>query len=592
MADPAAKASRLPPHNQEAEEALIGAMLLSRDAISEAVEVVAAEDFFQPSLQRVFSALQSLYASGLPTDVVSVTDELKRMGALDLVGGTERLLVLQSNTPAIASAVRYAEIVRDYSLLRRLIKAATEIAEAAYELPSDVHALIDAAEAKVFEVAKGTRDEQAASIKDILWDTLEELEKLYPDGGGLESTVVSSGFTSLDEKLMGLHKSNLVIVGARPGMGKTSFALSMASKVAQTTPDPVLVFSLEMSRYEIGQRLLAAEARVDSVKIRSGKLAEKEWDKLSHAAGRLAERPIYIDDSPNLTVLDVRARSRRLKAMQGLSLVVVDYLQLMSSRRNVESRQVEVSEISRGLKLLARELDVPVVALSQLSRNLENRSDKRPQLADLRESGCLTWDTRVHLSGGEEVALGWLWATGQEGFEVLSLSDTGELVVRTAKRVVATGVKPVFRYEMINGAVLNATSSHKVLTKQGFVPIGELGIGDEIVFLASGLAGDPRSRRLEKVAISSCSEVGYELVFDLEVADTHNFVANGLLVHNSLEQDADIVLFIYRDELYNPDTPDRGVAEIIVAKHRNGPTGVVHLAFMEHWALFADIART
>lgn len=575
--------TRVPPHSVEAEDSLVGAMLLSRDAISEAVELVKEDDFFQPSLHHIFAALWQLYTAGDPTDVVSVSDQLKRSGVLEQVGGTEKLLLLQASTPAIASAARYAQIVRDYSLLRRLIAAATEIAEQAYASPNDVQEIVDYAEARIFDVAKGNNTDNAVVIRDVLWEALEELEELYAQGGNQTKTA-STGFRDLDEKLSGLHRSNLIIVGARPGMGKTSFALSMASKVAENSEDPVLIFSLEMSRIEIGQRLLAGEARVDSMKIRSGRLVEREWDRISHAAGRLAERKIFIDDDPNITVLDIRARSRRLKANEGLSLVMIDYLQLMSSRKNVESRQVEVSEISRGLKLLARELDVPVIALSQLSRNLESRSDKRPLLADLRESGCLAWDTHVQLDDGTTETIGMLWAKGTQQFGLLSATPGAEPLHSVAKRVVATGVKPLVRIEFDDGTHLDATTNHPLATPQGFVRVKALKVGDRVIAI------DERAATITKVIVA-LAPLPPELVFDIEVLESHCFYANGALVHNSLEQDADIVMFIYRDEAYRPDSPDRGVAEIIIAKHRSGPVGTVHLAFMENWALFADIAQ-
>jgi replicative DNA helicase len=574
---------RVPPHSVEAEDSLLGAMLLSRDAITEALEVVDESDFFQPSLRHIFVSVLQLYAAGEPTDVVSVADLLRRNGLLEQVGGVERLLSLQASTPAITSASRYAQIVRDYALLRRLIAAATQIAEQAYAPPADVQELIDFAEAKILEVSRGNRADSATLLRDVLWDALEELEQLFAEGGA-QTKVTSTGFRDLDEKLSGLHRSNLVIVGARPGMGKTSFALSMASKVANSLAQPVLIFSLEMSRIEIGQRLLAAEAKVDSVKIRTGRLTEKEWDRISHAAGRLADRRIYIDDDPNITVLDVRARARRLRAQEGLGLVVVDYLQLMSSRRNVESRQVEVSEISRGLKLLARELDVPVVALSQLSRNLETRHDKRPQLADLRESGCLAWETRIMLADGSEVPIGLLWSKGHTGLEVLGVDDRGEVVRAKARRAVATGVRDLVCIDFADGTRLRATASHPLRTKEGFAPAGALPPGTEV------LGVDDRGEVVAR-AVTGSWPLGRELVFDMEVPGLHSFVAEGLSVHNSLEQDADVVLFIYRDEAYREDSPDRGVAEVIIAKHRNGPTGTVTLAFIENWALFVDMAR-
>jgi replicative DNA helicase len=432
------------PHNLEAEESLLGAMLLSREAIAVATEVCSVDDFYKPSHGHVFDAVVSLYAQGEPADPVTVADELRRAGLLEAVGGPPALIALQANTPAISNAGRYARIVQEHALLRRLIGVASEIAEIGYEVPEDVAAAIDRAEAMVFDVAQRRAVDTLSPIRDLLARTLDELEALYGRGDAI--TGVPTGYHDLDERLAGLQPSNLVIVGARPGMGKTSFALGLAAFAASERRIPVLLFSLEMSHLEITQRLLCAEARVDSSRLRTGRLLESDWPKVSHAIGRLGEAPIFIDDNPNVTVMDIRAKARRLRSREGLGLVVVDYLQLMSGRNNAENRQVEVSEISRGLKILARELELPVVALSQLSRNLETRADKRPVLADLRESG-------------------------------------------------------------------------------------------------------------------------------------------------SLEQDADVVLFIYREELYNPESPDRGTAEIIISKHRNGPTGSTQLAFLDHYTRFANIAR-
>jgi replicative DNA helicase len=439
-----ARSTRVPPHDLDAEESLLGAMLLSPQAIALAVEVCDASDFYKPAHGPIFDAITSLYGQGEPADPVTVADELRRAGLLEAVGGPSTLISLQANTPAISNAGRYARIVEEHALLRRLIGVAGEIAEMGYQVPDDVSSAIDRAEAMVYDVAQRRVVDTMSSIRDLLAQSLDHLEALYERGDTI--TGVPTGFNDLDERLAGLQKSNLVIVGARPAAGKTSLALGMAAYAAIEAGVPVLLFSLEMSHLEITQRLLCAEARVDATRMRNGGLLESDWPKISQAIGRLGEAPIYIDDNPNLTVMDIRAKARRLKSREGLGLVVVDYLQLMSGRHDAENRQVEVSEISRGLKILARELEVPVVALSQLSRNLEMRSDKRPVLADLRESG-------------------------------------------------------------------------------------------------------------------------------------------------SLEQDADVVLFIYRDELYNPDSQDKGIAEIIVAKHRNGPTGVTQLAFLDHHTRFANMAR-
>jgi replicative DNA helicase len=408
-------------------------MLLSRDAIAAAVECCKAADFYRPSHGHIFEAVCSLYAQGEPADPVTVADELKRADLLEGSGGVGNLVALQANTPAIANAARYARIVEEHALLRRLIGVAGEIAEMGYSLPEDVVSTLDRAEAMVFDIVERRVTDSLKPLRELLAASLDHLEALYNRGDAI--TGVPTGYTDLDERLSGLQPSALIIVGARPSMGKTSFALGAAAYAAIEKRLPVLFFSLEMSHLELTQRLLCSEARVDSSRMRNGKLHESDWPKVVNAI-----------DNPNLTVMEIRAKARRLKSREGLGLIVIDYLQLMSSHGPSESRQVEVSEISRGLKILARELSIPVVALSQLSRNLEARGDKRPVLADLRESG-------------------------------------------------------------------------------------------------------------------------------------------------SLEQDADVVLFIYRDEVYNKDSADKGSAEVIIAKHRNGPTGMSQLAFLDHFTRFANMAR-
>jgi replicative DNA helicase len=437
--------SRVPPHDLSAEESLLGAMLLSRDAIAAAVEVCTADDFYKPAHAHIFEAICQLFAQGEPADPVTVADELRRRDLLEASGGPAVLVSLQANTPSTGNATRYARIVEEHSLLRRLIGVAGEIAEDCYDLPEDVQATVDHAESLVFNVAQRKITDTLRPIRELLSDGLDRLEALYDRGESI--TGVPTGYVDLDERLSGLQPSNLIVVGARPSAGKTSFALGMAAHAALEAGKSVLVFSLEMSHLELTQRLLCAEARVDATRMRNGRLLDTDWPKISHAVGRLGEAPIYIDDNPNLTVMEVRSKARRLKSRIGeLGLIIIDYIQLMTGRSQVENRQVEVSEISRGLKILARELETPVVALSQLSRNLEMRADKRPMLADLRESGAI-------------------------------------------------------------------------------------------------------------------------------------------------EQDADVVMFIYRDEMYNAESPDRGTAEIIVAKHRNGPTGVQRLAFLDHYSRFANMAK-
>lgn len=440
----AGRGPRVPPHDLDAESSLLGAMMLSKDAIAAGLEHCRATDFYKPVHGHVFDAIAALYAQGEPADPITIGDELRRDGLLDQVGGIPELISLQANTPAVSSASRYAAIVSEMALLRHLIGIGAEIAEIGWSLPEDTTAALDRAEALLYAASSQRRTDSLVEAHALMVEVVDQLEARCEAKGLL--TGIPTGYVDLDRRLGGLRPANLVIIGGRPGSGKTALGLGIAAHAAMEAAAPVLVVSLEMSRAEVGERLIAGEARIDLSLLRNGRLNETHWAGVTSAVARIGAAPIVIDDDPGATVFDVRARARRLKSSSGLGLVIVDYLQLMLGRPGAESRQVQVAEISRSLKLLARELEVPVVALSQLSRNLEARGDKRPTLADLRESG-------------------------------------------------------------------------------------------------------------------------------------------------SLENDADVVLMVYRDQLYHPESADRGTAEISIAKHRNGPTGApVRLAFLESYARFANMA--
>lgn len=435
---------RVPPANVVAEESVVGAMLLSRDAVAAAVEVLTVEHFYDQGNAAVFEAVSGLFSAGDPVDVVTVEHALTREGKLGLVGGVERLLALAAATPTAAHVGRYARMVEDAALLRQLASVAAEIADTAYSSPADVAAAIDEAESKVFQVAERRIADTTSSLSDNISRLLDRLEERYANGDAV--TGVSTGFRDIDKLTAGLQPSNLVVIGARPAMGKTALALGIATHVAVREQRPVLFCSLEMDHLELTTRLIAAETRLNAQQLSTGELSERDWAVVNDSLDRIASAPMWIDDNPNLTVAEVRAKARRLaNRAGGLGLVVVDYLQLMSGRNNAENRQVEVAEMSRSLKVLARELATPVIALSQLSRNLEQRADKHPMLSDLRESG-------------------------------------------------------------------------------------------------------------------------------------------------SIEQDADVVMFLYRDEVYHPDSTDKGLAEIHIAKHRNGPTGHTKLVWLPESTKFADPA--
>ncbi len=621
---------RVPPHSFEAEESLLGAMLLSRDAIAVAVEQVGADDFYKPSHAHVFVAVTSLYARGEPADAVTVAEEMRRAGTLDAAGGAATLVSLQANTPAISSSSRYARIVQELAMLRRLIGVAYEIAELGYDLPGDVTAALDQAEAMVFEVAQRRSSDSVRSLKELLTESLDQIEYLFERGESI--TGVPSGYTDLDQHLYGFQPSNLVVVGARPSMGKTAFALGLASHAAARANVPVLFFSLEMSHVEIAQRVLCCEARVDAGRVRNGKLVESDWSKISSAIGRIGTAPLFIDDNPNLTVMDIRAKARRMKSAEGgLGLVVVDYLQLMTGRNSAESRQVEISEISRGLKILARELQIPVVALSQLSRGLEARADKRPMLADLRE--CLTGETRIRRAdSGIETTIGELLCEQRAqrpdlvrrrplppcpgnpggGMEHGSqarirgnalLGADGACDVESSSphaRRLDEGRGPLDRHPDRGSAhgpeLPESYRSSNSAPKLAPVPLDGSSSGAAPATVIERVAASdfPFAPELSWEAIISIDPDGTEECFDAYVPGMHSFLANGIVSHNSgaIEQDADVVMFIYRDEIYNPDSADRGVAEILIAKHRNGPTGVAKLAFVNNYARFGDLARS
>jgi replicative DNA helicase len=386
------RTERVPPHNEEAEESVLGAMMLSGEAIAQVADLgLKADDFYRSAHRSVFDALTALYAKGQPVDAVTAVEELRRLGTLDAIGGALYIhhLVEQVATPA--SAGHYARIVADHALLRRLIGAAGEIIHGAFEVPEDPEGFADQAEARVYAVSRRHERDQVVTLRELVHSSMEDLERIHERTGLVG---IPTGFRDLDELLQGLQKSNLVVVAARPGIGKSSLVTNIARNVA-VSGKTVALFSLEMSRVEIGMRLLCSEARVQWHKVRAGMVGADEWGRIVEAAEILDPAPLFIVDTGNVTIVDIRAKARRLKSQHNLDLVIVDYLQLMTSHQRVDNRQQEVAEISRSLKLLAKELDVPVIAVSQLNRDPERRTDKKPQLADLRESGAIEQDSDV-----------------------------------------------------------------------------------------------------------------------------------------------------------------------------------------------------
>ena len=436
---------KIPPHDTETEQAVIGSMLTDQDAVLDAIETLKPDDFYREDNKYIYEAILNLYNKAEPIDIITVKNELMSMKKLEVVGGLEYLAALPDKVPLVSNAEKYIKIVEEKSVLRQLIKASNELIDLGYAQNEEVENIMDQAEQKIFDIMQGQNKKGFSLLKDVLVESFAEIEKLYNQKQPI--TGVPTGFADLDYKTAGLHNSDLILIAARPSMGKSALALNIATYAAINAKIPVAMFNLEMSKSQLVNRMLCSEAMVDSNKIRTGKIEEDDWTKLATALGPLSEAPIYIDDTAGITVAEIRAKCRKLKLEKNIGLVVIDYLQLIqgSGKKNT-NREQEISEISRSLKIMAKELDVPVVALSQLSRAAEQRQDHRPMLSDLRESGAI-------------------------------------------------------------------------------------------------------------------------------------------------EQDADIVMFLYRDDYYNPDSEKKNIAEIILAKHRSGSTGTVELLWMGNYTKFANIER-
>ncbi len=758
--------NRVPPQDIHAEQSVLGGMLLSKDAIADCLEAVRGVDFYRPAHEVVFDAILDLYGRGEPADAITVADELTKRGDLARVGGQAYLHQLIAAVPTAANAGYYAAIVAERAVLRRLVDAGTRIVQMGYAQGGDVEDIVNAAQAEVYGVVDKRGSEDYHLLGELLEATADEIE--HASGSSGEMIGVPTGFVDLDELTNGLHPGQMIVIAARPAMGKSTMALDVARAAAIKNNLTTVVFSLEMSKSEITMRCLAAEASIQLQHMRKGTMRDEDWQKLARTMGEVSEAPLFIDDSPNMSLMEIRAKCRRLKQRHNLKLVIIDYLQLMTSGKRMESRQQEVSEFSRALKLLAKELELPVIALSQLNRGPEQRTDKRPQVSDLRESGCLTADTRIlRADTGAEATLGGLYAAGATDVPVWALDDSLRYVRRHLTHVFATGVRPVYRLRTSSGKTLRATDNHPFLTYGGWRPLGDLLAGDRVavprhvrapteldeswgdddvrsvamlvaatsdaripeamscvpqhqlaLFLrqlftraggvgrsaahaggevfcfaddrdhldrvsrlllrfgisstitrhgsgwvldivdagsqrrflekigidgpaagaaahlldvvhatatvatpgpgqlplwhdVAGVLGTPRSDgALRQVAtvlheadvnLEAINDVAWDVivgiefdgvadVFDATVLGAHNFVADGIAVHNSIEQDADVVMLLHRESVYEPDSPREGEADIIVAKHRNGPTKTITVAFQGHYSRFTNMA--
>jgi len=611
---------RIPPSNLEAEMALLGSILVDREMMASVIEIVGPTDFYAHVHETIFLALVQLYERGEPLDKITLAEELQGRSLLDKVGGLPYLTSLMDTVPTAASAEYYARIVQEKSTLRGLIHAGTQITQIGFESEEDVDAAIDRSEQVVYEVGRRQMHGDFSPIRKLLKGTFEQIDRLYHSRG--DRTGLTSGFRDIDEYTSGFQPGNFVILAARPAMGKTSMALTMAAAAAKEEQKPIAIFSLEMTNEELVTRLLCGEARINSLNLRRGNIKDSEWEKISSGMSALSEMPIYIDDSGTVTVSEIRSRCRRLKSGDGLAAVFIDYLQLVrpSGATRSQNRNDELSEICRTLKATAKDLQIPIIALAQLNRGVESRNDKRPMLSDLRD--CLTGNSLIaNADTGERVPLADIVERGLR-FNVWAMDRNFNLVKRPIVDSWAVGVKPVFRVTTNSGRTIRCTDGHRFRTVAGWHKLSELRVDSIIAVVSHELSGQrssfARSHELVHAngsgaatasvptsmdvalellkfsdvlwdPIASIVPDGEEMVYDITVGDLHNFCVDDFVTHNSgaIEQEADMVTFLYRDAYYNPESaqePD--LTEFIIAKSRNGPTGTVKLRFLKEHTLF------
>ncbi len=583
----------LAPHSLEAEEAVLGSILMNPEAMHEVGSFLAPEDFFILRHAWIYEALQRLHERSDAIDHRTLAEELRAQGHLEEVGGEAYLSYLPTTVPTALHAEVYGHIVERAAIRRRLLGAAGEIARLAHDEERDINQVIDQSEATLFTVTERRLRQELVPIRVAMSRYFDRIEYLRESEE--EALGVPTGFTDLDRLLGGLQKSDLIVVAGRPGQGKTSFLLNLAVNAARLGQARVAIFSMEMSNEQIVQRIISTETGINSQDLRLGRVNDADWSRFVEAVGTLSNLRIYLDDSPAVSVMQLRTKCRRLYREHGLDLIVVDYLQLMTAGTSLgrdTNRVQEITYISRGLKELARELNVPLVSAAQLSRAVEQRQDKRPQLSDLRESGCLAGESLVTLADdGARVPIRDL--VGKSGFAVWALNEsTMKLERATVSRAFSTGVKPVYRLTTRLGRTIRATGNHKFLTVRGWKRLDELVESDRIA-LPRTLAGIARNGDGDVYwdAIASIEPDGEEVVFDLTVPGLHNFVSGNIIVHNSIEQDSDVVLFLYRDEVYNEATERPNEADVLVAKHRNGPTGSVTLLFRKELTKFVNLRK-
>lgn len=615
------KKIRLAPQSKESEMMVLGSMLTSLGSLNIASDLLKASDFYYREHQLIFECLYSLYQEDKPADVHILSELLKTKEKLEEVGGISYLTLLAQYAGTSAYVEEYAKIVKDKAMLRQMIQAAQEIEKKALEEKEEVSSLLDVAQSHFFHISQSASSDYGVLLSEILSGAkaekklpylkeLEERQKTYLERGpqALRISGTPTRFTDLDKMVHGFHPSNFMILAARPAMGKTALAINIAENICFKNDVPVGIFSLEMSAEQLMHRIICSQAEVESDKILNGSLNGIEYQKVVASVKKMQKHVMLIDDQPGLKITDLRARARRMKEAYNIGFLVIDYLQLLSgsgTSRSLENRQMEISEISRLLKTLARELNIPILCAAQLSRKVEERHGHRPMMSDLRESGCLAGDTEiVEADTGRIYTIQELAERKeQKPIYVYGINEDLQLGKYPLIKAFDSGEKKV--YQLITSSFsIEASANHPFRTATGWTPLEKLTPGDRIVtlrkkrekeafslFSSQGGTSVQEKTSVEKELaweeILSIEEIGIKPVFDATVEEVHNFVANGMIVHNSLEQDTDLILFLLRRDYYDPyDKP--GMAELIVAKNRHGAIGTVNLVFRKEYAQFKD----
>ncbi len=594
-------ALKLPPHSRDSEMMVIGSMLTNINAINSVADKLNEEDFYFLEHKIIFQVLKLAYKQDRPIDVRLTAEELKRQNKLEVIGGINYLTTLAQFAGTSAYIEEYSEIVKSKAILRKMIKTAQFIEKKAIEEPSDFREVLNEAQNLFFQISQSSHSGEGVLLSHMLegisttsqkpfLTEIQEKQEAFRSSPGQNNHInllaLPTYFIDVDRLLNGFMPSNLMILAARPAMGKTALALNIAENICFKHDVPVGIFSLEMSAEQLLHRIVCSQSEVESQKIQLGNLTGHDFQKIVSAVEEMKKHKMFIDDQPGIKISDLKARARRMKESHGIKFLIIDYLQLLSgsgSFRSQESRQNEISEISRDLKTLARELNIPILCLSQLSRKVEDRANHRPMMSDLRESGCLTGDSIITSLEGKKLTMKELTENPcLLPLPILSFNTNSFLLEKDViTKAFYSGEKQVFKLNTESGFCIKASENHPFYRDNIWTKLSNLKSGDSI------LVKDPLSSNIYYDKIISIVPLGQSKVFDVTVANNHNFIAQNIIVHNSIEQDSDLVMFLLRREYYDPhDKP--GLAELIVAKNRHGAIGTVMLTFEKELALFRN----